>query len=239
VSEIDWQPNKAQCPNCKRLFKKTAFSADGTICNSCVARIERHRLYWNQLIGKLPEFTAVNWRSYSSTKNGFLLLCELKRVLCSMGSIKAAAEYLEVNPGVIHRVINGGDSPMLRRRLGIVDKTWARVSPCSDCGEVHTVDHCTKEQTADYDQWASERNRLFDEIARLENLVEWTRAHPFTIPGQTQAVIPLPAETQPAKSRPKSKRVYPPYAKMRTDDIEQARRQVEKHYPGYKLIKEG
>jgi hypothetical protein len=54
---------------------------------------------------------------------------------------------------------------------------------------------------------------------------------------QTQAVIPLPAETQPAKSRPKSKRVYPGYAKMRTDDIDQARRQVEKHYPGYEITR--
>lgn len=46
---------------------------------------------------------------------------------------------------------------------------------------------------------------------------------------ETQAVVEKTAETKPATNR---KRTYPPYAKMRTDDIEQVTRQLEKHYPG-------
>lgn len=57
---------------------------------------------------------------------------------------------------------------------------------------------------------------------------------PHTYNCQTQAVIEKTAESKRVYNR---KRTYPDYAKMRTNNIAQARRQFEKHYPEYEITR--
>jgi hypothetical protein len=120
-----------------------------------------------RIMDNLPDYETVNWRDYSDTKNGFLLLCGLKRELGTAGSVEVAAAHMGVNPGLISRVLKGGDSPTLRRYFGIPDKQWARVSPCADCGKVHNPDFCTKADGNYRVEWMEERDELRDEIESL------------------------------------------------------------------------
>lgn len=51
----------------------------------------------------------------------------------SAGGIRPFASELDVNPGIIANVLDGGDSPQLRRKLGIRKTNRTRL--CIDCDE--------------------------------------------------------------------------------------------------------
>jgi hypothetical protein len=146
-----------------------------------VARGERQAAYLAGLLEILPVCNDETWERYTHSRVHFETLLALRKQLERQGSIEAVATTLGVNSGTIHRAIyKGMVSPKLRRALRI-------------------------DREVSYDDLFEEN---IDLGRRVEYLSDATRDMQITIETleqETQAVIPHPAEAQPAKSRPKSK----------------------------------
>lgn len=73
-----------------------------------------------------------------------LLVDEVLGRISEFKTLRSAARHYQINPGLLSRVLAGGDSPTVRRALGIPLKTVG-VEPCPTCGEAHTIPWCIKD----------------------------------------------------------------------------------------------
>lgn len=74
-----------------------------------------------------------------------LLVDAIASEISGFSSLRKMARHYRVNPGLISRVLNGGDSPTLRRAMGL-PLASVTVQPCPSCGEAHLVGWCVKER---------------------------------------------------------------------------------------------
>lgn len=105
-----------KCPQCKqkRIVKK---KIDGR-CRWCEAQDTRSRAWFTR-------FASETW---SRPDGPFALAIAVRKEIIGDGiygsgigldTISAMARFYKINKGVIHRVLNGGDSPSLRQKLQI------------------------------------------------------------------------------------------------------------------------
>lgn len=163
---------KKQCSQCLKSYGANSFDG-GNICAKCISWNQRKKAQLDRYIERYQDLTQ---------HNGGLDIRLQKRayeIVIEFGSIADAAKQLKVNRGIIHRVMNGHDSPMLREKLG-VELLEVSVRPCS-CGEVHTLKNCphAKKKRKQFRRAASfeseERLELFDEMLLYyqSTLTDW------------------------------------------------------------------